>query len=605
MPAEGNNVKRLGPAFISLLLSTACSWTSRQGGKPVAVAITVQFETSSEADGSAAPSSPLSATPEVSPDVGGTETAAPVVTPLPTGATTESISGATGETRQVADSATLLSLSEQEKQFYAVSTLPPNKLLTDPLTIFKYKRAHRWFAYKVTRGSEVIKEGAIELKDPNVMSLNPVELDAFQGDVLRVSMSLLQFDFIDAAHKEKFCTSGSPALVRSWFGTTDYTVNADGLISMRMPEPHLTTAHMAAVGFTSSELSRIYTPRSAHILSDQVTGLTFDMTACPISEMQIAGSLSPPDVRHIKMLTFSSPLKAHRLGILSGTGRSFPEFQASQMDDSFSDIRAAHLLGISATLRSSTAADGSVKMSRISPADMLGNEWVFVSADGIPEKSELSLMFPKADFWVGPNSGPFAIAGTCAVGDFGVSLSQNTKSSAKFLIEDSESAEVKCAANGTFFARGKFPQPDGTTGPSIILPGTYDFSVVQETNPQTTVPLPGKVGYDSQGPILYNSTANATIDGSTVLIRVPVNEPHSGIKSLDISKIKFSPTFNCKYDVALKPVDQPSQGETHLVLVSVYDCEITSVLNNELFFDSGALTDHVGNTSPQFNLLLN
>jgi hypothetical protein len=583
-----------------LLTATACGWNTRRDGKPLSVAISVKFENSVNQNSSAQPSSSLNATAINSDATLGTVdsatgSTAPIATPVPTGATAGSISTATGATKQVVDSATLLSLSPEERQFYAASTLPPNKLLNDPLNTFQFKRAYRWFTYKITRGNEVIKEGNVELTDPKIMSLSPVELDAFQGDALRVSMSLLQLDFIDAVHKEKFCTHGSPALVRSWAGTKDYTVNADRLISMSLTESQITTAHMAAVGIPASELRRIYTPFSSHMLLDQITGQTLKMSVCPISELQIAGTLKPYEIRHIKMMTFSSPLKSHKIGVVSALGKSFSEFQANLMDTRFGDLRAAHLLGISATVAANGAADGTVQMNRIEPADMLGSEWVLVSRDGIPEKSELALVYPKADFWVGPQSGAFAIAGSCDVGGDIVKVYQDANAYQKFIIESSESAEMKCAANGTFFARGSFGNTtDGTV--ANFENKRYDLVVEQVSSAGTSAAMKGTVGYDSAPPGLL-PTESVTANASGVIIVIPIDEVHSGVMAMNSSQISFKGGTNCIPSYSLGEKTDVNATRIYFLTVTLIGCTDSFIPNPSLSFTEGAFVDKVGNAS--------
>jgi hypothetical protein len=250
----------------------------------------------------------------------------------------------------------------------------PEKLVSEGLTQFKVKRVFRWLSFRINRGTQVLKSGSVELSDPKLLDISPIEIDALTGDSLSVSVSLFQVDFMNQSDGDALCRSGAPGFVRTWSGTTNSIVDQSGVMSVRLDSAGQTTVHMAAVGFNPSELSNMNVADFRHVLTDRLTGQTFEGELCRIYELPATDT--PAGLRFLKMMTFSQPLKTHMLGVFT------PQYKTAIIPSgtteawsSEGDKRAAVELGITLAGKSSVSADGTRSIMRILPSALLGNSW--------------------------------------------------------------------------------------------------------------------------------------------------------------------------------------------------------------------------------------
>ncbi|NBW82003.1 hypothetical protein EBR21_09640 [bacterium] len=257
-----------------------------------------------------------------------------------------------------------------------------NRILTQPETLlstgtdaFKTKRAFRWLAFKVGRGSEVLKSGSMKIRDPQVFDVAPIEFDAAIGDNISIMISLLQVDFMTASDADTFCQSGAPGLVRTWAGTSFQTVDEQGVMTVSLSPAGQTTVHMAAVGSSEPGIANLKAADLRHVIYDLSTGQQSEADLCRVFDLPAAETT--PGVRFFKMMMLSQPLRAHALGLasLSSAGILLPKGSTAAWSTA-TDMRAAADLGVTLAARASVTADGSWEINRVLPTDLLGYSWL-------------------------------------------------------------------------------------------------------------------------------------------------------------------------------------------------------------------------------------
>ncbi len=358
-------MKSLSAALILCLSTFACSPQREQQGKSIPLKIAVEFAESTARKVEQSGRSKETATQSALFATGATETSA---TPESGTATPAQETTSTDSTSPTQDSAG--STNSNVERY----TVAPEKLIANGLELFKYKRAFRWLSFKVQRGSEVLKAGATELRDPQLLEVSPIELDVLRGETLTISISLFQADFMTAADADSLCRNGAPGFIRTWSGTTQHTVNEEGLVSVKLENAGDTTVHMAASVFPEGDLGGMKASEARHVLYDQLTGQQFNGELCPVSELPADGL--PSGLRYLKLMSFSTPLKTHSLGILSPSfkTRLIPAGSSTFSND-LSDTRAVSELGISLATKAKALADGSREFFRMTPTEILGTSW--------------------------------------------------------------------------------------------------------------------------------------------------------------------------------------------------------------------------------------
>ncbi|NBX16233.1 MAG: hypothetical protein EBR09_02590 [Proteobacteria bacterium] len=278
----------------------------------------------------------------------------------------------------------------------------PERLISEGPALFKIKRVFRWLSFRISRGTQILKEGSAELRDPQILEIAPFEVDAMTGDPLSVAVSLFQADFMTASDADSLCQKGAPALIRTWSGATNSVVEPSGALSLKLENAGQTTVHMAAVGFGSGEFSGLNISEFRHVLTDRLTGQTFGMQdassgdgLCKVHELPAAGTTS--GLRFLKLMSFSGPLRTHALGLYSPRLKTMliPSGR-SEVWSSADDKRAAAELGITLSGKSAAAADGSRSLVWTLPSAVLGTGWQAIRPEVVIGDPNLTLVNSSA-----------------------------------------------------------------------------------------------------------------------------------------------------------------------------------------------------------------
>jgi hypothetical protein len=310
--------------FAGLLICLACSNQPREVGKIVPVKLTVEYESTSTLSKPTQDISklwqPLYATVET------------VVT-APIGGTTDSAGAITPSKGLPYDELNRL-------------LIHPRDLVAKGVELFTYKRAFRWLTFNINQNGRPIRTGSIPLDDPKILEIPPIEIDAVEGDILAASVSLLQVDFMSGEDSDSFCRSGAPGFVRTWQGYTEQKVTADVGISIDMKQVETTTLHRSLIAFNMTEAESLKAAEAQQFLVDNSTGMRVEKKLCPVFDLPLNAG-NQPDLRFIKAMTFSTPLKGYLLGIESPSFglKMLPE-EAERPDYQGVDFNVAWDLGI-------------------------------------------------------------------------------------------------------------------------------------------------------------------------------------------------------------------------------------------------------------------
>jgi len=187
---------------------------------------------------------------------------------------------------------------------------------------FGFRRAIRWFSYRISGNGQILAQGNENILDRTKTTVNPLEIDSIEGAPLKIALSLFQLDFNSEDDFKNFCTTGTPAIVRTWSGVRDYVVSGDGNVSVDMLPAGIGTSHMSLLPIDSS--LPFSATDSKVLLSDLSTGQTFDVLPCPVKDITASlmtdTATATQSTRFAKVMAFSVPLKNHQLVMKSTQG---------------------------------------------------------------------------------------------------------------------------------------------------------------------------------------------------------------------------------------------------------------------------------------------
>ena len=182
-------------------------------------------------------------------------------------------SGVLGSTVDTAATATL---GDQPQN------LEPEKLLEGAEKRFSYKKAFRWFNFKISNSAGVLKSGSLEINDRTKSEIDAIEFDARSGDNLQFDVSFMQVDFMNEKDSDSFCSGGAPGFVRTWNTSQTYAVKDGGEIALALKESGRSTVHMAALKVGTDAIANFDTFKAQAFIRDTITGFVSEEGICPV-----------------------------------------------------------------------------------------------------------------------------------------------------------------------------------------------------------------------------------------------------------------------------------------------------------------------------------
>jgi len=270
----------------SVLLVTLAVWGCGKEavtpGKPTALTIVASFPESESSEEQLS----LTSADAVTPTATSTATPTAAVTPIARETSTSTLKSIPSR---------LLSLGED---------------LEGAEKVFTHKGAFRWFSYKILNGAILLKSDSIEIDDPSVSELRPIEVSARVGDQLSLKLSFMQVDFLSEPDAKGFCDNGSIGFVRTWDASSEQTVDDSGVISLNFEESGRTAVTMAAVKIGQDQLTTKSPETLKSTLLNEHTGFRLSEGVCPIKNLY--PNFDSTD-RFLKVMTFLRPLKPMQL----------------------------------------------------------------------------------------------------------------------------------------------------------------------------------------------------------------------------------------------------------------------------------------------------
>ena len=206
------------------------------------------------------------------------------------------------------DSAATATLSDQPQN------LEPEKLLEDAEKRFSYKKAFRWFNFKISNAAGVLKSGSLEINDRTKSEIDAIEFDARSGDNLQFDVSFMQVDFMNEKDSDSFCSGGAPGFVRTWNTSQTYAVKDGGEIALALKESGRSTVHMAALKVGTDVIANFDTFKAQAFIRDTITGFVSEEGICPVE--WLLPKEHQNEAYFLRAMALSLPLKAIQIVFL-------------------------------------------------------------------------------------------------------------------------------------------------------------------------------------------------------------------------------------------------------------------------------------------------
>ena len=158
----------------------------------------------------------------------------------------------------------------------------PEKLLEGAEKRFSYKKAFRWFNFKISNAAGVLKAGSLEIDDRTKSEIDAIEFEARSGDNLQFDVSFMQVDFMNEKDSDSFCSGGAPGFVRTWNTSQTYAVKDGGEIALALKESGRSTVHMAALKVGTDVIANFDTFKAQAFIRDTITGFVSEEGICPV-----------------------------------------------------------------------------------------------------------------------------------------------------------------------------------------------------------------------------------------------------------------------------------------------------------------------------------
>ena len=192
--------------------------------------------------------------------------------------------------------------------------LEPEKLLEGAEKRFSYKKAFRWFNFKISNAAGVLKSGSLEINDRTKSEIDAIEFDARSGDNLQFDVSFMQVDFMNEKDSDSFCSGGAPGFVRTWNTSQAYAVKDGGEISLALKESGRSTVHMAALKVGTDVIANFDTFKAQAFIRDTITGFVSEEGICPVE--WLLPKEHQNEAYFLRAMAFALPLKAIQIVFL-------------------------------------------------------------------------------------------------------------------------------------------------------------------------------------------------------------------------------------------------------------------------------------------------
>jgi alpha-tubulin suppressor-like RCC1 family protein len=252
----------------------------------------------------------------------------------------------------------------------------PRKLLAGAEERFAHKRVFRWFSYRILNGSREVKRGSILIENRDILSLDPIELEAKINDNLQLDFSFMQVDFMSASDADDFCNKGAPGFVRTWKASEQQIVREGGEIALTFNPNGKSIVQMAMlrVPFDSSQSN--VTKEWKATLQNSTTDTVLDKSIC-VLEHALSGD-NASDALYMRAPVFAVPLESLQFLFMTNDSR-IKTMTVEENSDRFnlndSEKRTLNSLGASATFKVETK-ENSWFLSRTVLGDVLPRAFV-------------------------------------------------------------------------------------------------------------------------------------------------------------------------------------------------------------------------------------
>lgn len=177
-------------------------------------------------------------------------------------------------------------------------------------TVFTNKRVFRWFSYRITNGESLVKADSIEMDDPSVNEIPPIEISAALDDKLNLKLSYMQVDFLSKVDADGFCDKGSIGFVRTWDAVAERIVDDTGVIALDFMESGRSAVTMAALKINGDSLASQSLDSMKSTLLNEQTGFRLAEGICQVKNMYPNFKSTE---KFLRVMAFSHPLKSVQL----------------------------------------------------------------------------------------------------------------------------------------------------------------------------------------------------------------------------------------------------------------------------------------------------
>jgi|GEM_PF-4682529 len=195
-----------------------------------------------------------------------------------------------------------------------LQNLEPEKLLEGAEKRFSYKKAFRWFNFKISNAAGVLKADSFEINDRKKSEIDAIEFEARSGDNLQFDVSFMQVDFMSEKDSNSFCSGGAPGFVRTWNTSQTYAVKDGGEISLALKESGRSTVHMAALKVGTDAIANFDTFKAQAFIRDTITGSVLEEGICPVE--WLLPKEHQNEAYYLRAMAFALPLKAIQIVFL-------------------------------------------------------------------------------------------------------------------------------------------------------------------------------------------------------------------------------------------------------------------------------------------------
>lgn len=195
-----------------------------------------------------------------------------------------------------------------------LQNLEPEKLLEGAEKRFSYKKAFRWFNFKISNAAGVLKAGSLQIDDRTKSEIDAIEFEARSGDNIQFDLSFMQVDFMSQKDSDSFCSGSAPGFVRTWTTSQAYAVTDGGEIAVALTESGRSTVHMAALKVGTDVISDFDTFKARASLRDTITGFVLEEGICPVE--WLLPKEHQNEAYYLRAMAFALPLKAIQIVFL-------------------------------------------------------------------------------------------------------------------------------------------------------------------------------------------------------------------------------------------------------------------------------------------------